>query len=142
MITYVDTSTLLKLVVNEEGSEAAAAIWDSADALASVGLVVVESRAALASARRAGRLSSTEHQGAKRATAALIEELHLIGLTDDLITAGAELAETEGLRGYDAVHLAGAILVQATVLSSADDALCDAASSRGLHVANPLNAYR
>ena len=137
MITYVDTSTLLKLVVEEPGSDVAAVIWDAADALASVGLVVVEARAALAAAHRVGRLTDAQHRAAKKGAAALIEELNLIGVSDDLIGAAAELAEAEGLRGYDAVHLAGALLVEAEVLTSADAALCDAAGRRGLHVANP-----
>jgi predicted nucleic acid-binding protein len=138
VITYVDTSTLLKLVVEEAGSDAAAVIWDSADALASVGLVVVEARAALAAACRAGRLTAPEHQAAKQEVVTLIEGLHLVEVTDDLIAAAADLAEAENLRGYDAVHLAGALLVGAEILTSADDALCEAASAQGLHIANPL----
>lgn len=140
MITYVDTSTLLKLVVEEAGSDVAAVIWDSADALASVGLVVVEARAALAAAHRAGRLTDEQHQEAKQEVATLIEEVHLVEVTDDLITAAADLAEAESLRGYDAVHLAGALLVEVGILTSADGALCGAASGRGLHIANPLGA--
>ena len=58
MITYVDTSTLLKLVVEEPGSERASTIWTSADAVASVALIVVEVRAALAAARRGRRLTA------------------------------------------------------------------------------------
>jgi len=139
VITYVDTSTLLKLVVEEPGSDVAAVIWDSADVLASVGLVVVEARAALAAAHRAGRLTGDQHRESKSEAEALIEELHLVEVTDELITAAADLAEAESLRGYDAVHLAGALLVGAEVFTSADDALCDAASGQGLHVANPLD---
>jgi hypothetical protein len=139
VITYVDTSTLLKLVVEETGSDVAAVIWESADVLASVGLVVVEARAALAAALRAGRLIELQHREAKNEVATLIGELHLVEVTDDLITAAADLAEAESLRGYDAVHLAGALLVGAEVLTSADDELCDAASGQGLHVANPLD---
>lgn len=138
MITYVDTSILLKLVVEEAGSESAAVIWDSADVLAAVGLVVVEARAALAAASRGGRLSNSQHQEARREVVELIGDLHLVEVTDALIAAAADLAESEGLRGYDAVHLAGALLVDASILTSADDALCEAAGRHGLHVANPM----
>ena len=139
MIAYVDTSTLLKLVVEEAGSDAAAVVWDAADALASVGLVVVEARAALAAAHRAGRLTADQHREAKREAEALIEELHLVDVGEGLIAAAADLAEADGLRGDDAVHLVGALLVEAEILTSADGALCEAASGRGLHVANPLD---
>jgi uncharacterized protein len=140
VITYFDTSTLLKLVVEETGSDVAAVIWDSADVLASVGLVVVEARAALAAGHRAGRLTTDQHREAKRETEALIEALHLVDVGGGLIAAAADLVEAEGLRGYDAVHLAGALLIEAEILTSADGALCEAASARGLHIANPLDA--
>jgi uncharacterized protein len=136
VITYVDTSTLLELIVDEVGSERAELIWDTADSLASVRLVVVEARGALAAAVRAGRLTPAQHRTAKSEIAHLTGDIHLVEVTDELIVAAAELAETEGLRGYDAVHLAAALFVGATILTSADAALCDAARRRGLHVAN------
>jgi uncharacterized MnhB-related membrane protein len=40
-----------------------------------------------------------------------------------------------------AVHLAGALLIEAEILSSADGALCEAASGRGLHVAAEAGAF-
>lgn len=138
MITYVDTSTLLELVVEEEGSDSAAVIWDSADSLASARLVVVEARAALATAHRTGRLGDHQLVEAKQQVASLTDDLHLVEVTDDLVVTAADLAETEALRGYDAVHLAGALLVTASLLTSADEALRDAAGRRGMHVANPL----
>lgn len=139
MTTYVDTSTLLKLVVDEEGSDRAELIWEAADNLASARLIVVEARAALAAARRAGRLTVGQHRSARSEVDLLFRDLHLVEITDDLVADAADLAEHEGLRGYDAVHLSAALFVTASVLTSADDALCDAASRRGLYVANPLD---
>lgn len=138
MITYVDTSTLLKVLIDEEGSDRAELVWDAADALASVSLIVVEARAALAAATRGERLTARQHEQAKDELSALTGDLHLAAVTDDLIARAANLAEDEGLRGYDAVHLAAALLLGASVLTSADEALCDAAGRNGMHVANPL----
>jgi uncharacterized protein len=138
MITYVDTSTLLKLVIDEHGSDRAITIWTSGETVASVALIAVEARAALAAAARGGRLTAKQHEAAKSEVDALVGDLHIVESTEDLIAHAAELAEVEGLRGYDAVHLAAALLVGATVLSSADPDLCSAAERRGLHVANPL----
>ena len=139
MVTYVDTSTLLKLIVDEPGSDRAEVIWRSAHAVAAVVLIVVEARAALAAARRQARLTTHQHQAARSALHALIDELHLVEITEDLTNDAAQLAEAEGLRGYDAVHLAAARTIDATVLTSADTALCDAASRQGLHTSNPLS---
>ena len=138
MITYVDTSTLLKLVIDEEGSDRAGTIWTSADTVASVSLITVEARAALAAARRGRRLTAAQHADARAELDALLADLHIVEPTMELIADAADLADDEGLRGSDAVHLAAALLVGATILRSADTDLCIAAERRGLHVANPL----
>lgn len=137
MITYVDTSTLLKLLIDEEGSDRAGLVWDAADALVSVRLIIVEARAALASATRGGRLTTRQHEQARNELWALLGDIHLAEVTEDLISRAADLAEDEGLRGYDAVHLAAALHLGASVLTSADDALCEAAGRNGMYVANP-----
>lgn len=138
MITYVDTSTLIKLIVEEEGSDRAELIWQSADSVTSVSLVVVEARAALAAAARGNRLSTDQLRVAQAELAAFVDDLHLVEVTAELIEMAAELAETESLRGYDAVHLAAALFVGAAVLTSAERALCEAAERQGMHVADPL----
>jgi predicted nucleic acid-binding protein len=140
VITYVDTSTLLKLLIDEDGSDRAGLVWDAADTLASVTLIVVEARAALAAATRGARLTARQHTRAKHELSELVGDLHLAAVTDDLIARAANLADDEGLRGYDAVHLAAALHLGASVLTSADEALCDAAGRNGMHVANPLVA--
>jgi predicted nucleic acid-binding protein len=138
VLTYVDTSTLIKLIVDEEGSDRADLIWESADALASVALIEVEARATLAAAHRGGRLTTSQLRATRKNLGLLLSEVHLVDAIGPLVAQAADLAEAESLRGYDAVHLAAALSVQADVLTSADSALCDAAGRRGLHVANPL----
>ncbi len=140
MITYVDTSTLVKLLIEEEGSGSAALIWDTADALASVALITVEARSALASAQRQERLTEAQYERAKMELSALSDELAIVLVTEELILDAAELAEQDALRAYDAIHLAAALSVDANLLTSADAGLCSAAQKRGLHIANPLEA--
>lgn len=139
MITYVDTSSLLKLLVDEPGSDRVQKIWDTSDVVAAAALIVVEARAALAAAERGGCLRPADHRTAKAELAALVDELTVVEVTETLVANAADLAEDEGLRGYDAVHLASALTIDATVFSSADTDLCQAAGRRGLHVANPLD---
>lgn len=138
MITYVDTSTLIELIIEEAGSDRAEAVWHAADGVTSAALIIVEARAALAAAARGGRLSNRQHKDAKAELDRLVADLHLVRITEQLLHEAAELAEIEGLRGYDAVHLAAALTAGASVLTSADGALCEAAARRGLHIANPL----
>lgn len=140
MITYIDTSTLLKRLLAEDGSDEADVIWNAADVLTSAVTAVVEARAAIAAAQRGGRISGAELSDAKAELADLFEEVTFIEITDALIADASELAEAEALRGYDAIHLAAALAIGANVLTSSDAGLCDAAERRGIHVANPLDA--
>ncbi len=137
MITYVDTSVVVKLVIDEPGSRQSEAIWDNADALAASKLGYVAVRAALAAANRARRLVGVRHAQAVMAVDALWDQLSVLEVTDDLVVHAAELAERHRLRGYDAVHLGSALLVGAEIMASADRDLCRAAAEAGLHVANP-----
>jgi predicted nucleic acid-binding protein len=70
----------------------------------------------------------------------------IIEITEEIISLGMSLAETKGLRGYDAVQLAAGCAVNALCLTSglsplifvsADNELNAAASSEGLLVENP-----
>lgn len=138
MIVYVDTSSLLKLLIDEDGSDSVELIWDTAGVLASTALIAVEARAALAGAERISRITAAQHREAKDGLVALVDELSIVEVTEGLIAEAADLAEQEALRGYDAVHLSSALTIGANVITSADSALCYAAERRGLHVANPL----
>jgi uncharacterized protein len=57
-----------------------------------------------------------------------------IEVTSVLAQSAGDLAEIHGLRGYDAVHLAAAILISADVVVSADAELLAAAIASGLAV--------
>ena len=63
-IVYFDSSAFVKLVVEEEGSEVAATLWDGCDAAVSSRLAYPEVRAALAAAGRAHRLDPAEQRRA------------------------------------------------------------------------------
>ena len=129
----MDTSVLVKLVVDEPGSEAAAEVWDEADVVGAVRIGHVEVRAALAAARRAGRLTARQLGAAKNALSGLWSQLVVVEVTEALVLSAGDLAETAALRGYDAVHLAGALALGADVVATADRELADAASALGFH---------
>lgn len=113
MNTYFETSAIMKLVVVEEGSDEAGAVWDGSDLLITSRLSYAEARAALAAARRAKRLSEKELQGAKTALERRFQEIDLIELTSEVVRSAGDLAERHALRGYDAVHLASALTLDA-----------------------------
>jgi predicted nucleic acid-binding protein len=137
MITYVDTSTLVKLLIDEAGTADAARIWDEADLLVIARIGHVEARAALAAARRQGRIEAAVERAAVAGLADLWSQVAVVELDGRLMEAAGDLAAKHGLRGYDAVHLGAARVIGADVFASADRRLCEAAQAEGFHVASP-----
>lgn len=140
MITYVDTSTFVKVLLVEPGSGRAREIWGRARQLVSVLLITVEGHSALAAARRGRRLSDAQYERATDELDLRLRQVTLLDIGSMLVVRAAELAVAFGLRGYDAVHLASAELAGADVFTSADGDLCDAARRLNFHVANPMDA--
>lgn len=138
MIAYYDTSALLKLVIDEPGSEAATELWLTADQVVSSVLLYPEARAALALAGRLGRLSPAASSAARAEFEAVFADLALIAATSSILRRAGDLAETHALRGYDAVHLASieAVGDPETAMVTADQQLRAAALDRGLAAAN------
>jgi predicted nucleic acid-binding protein len=137
VIAYFDTSAIVPLLVVEGGSDAAGEIWDRADRLVTVRLAHVEARAALAQAVRMGRISPTQARFSARELDGLFTQLDLVDIDDGLVRHAGDLAESQGLRAYDAVHLAAANRVDDTdlVVVAGDRALLGAAEAVGMTVA-------
>jgi uncharacterized protein len=137
VIAYFDTSALVPLIVAELGSAAARELWDGASRVASVRLVYPEARAALAQARREGRLTARQLRPAVRALNDLYRQLDVVEVDETLAYHAGDLAEAHALRGYDAVHLAAAHWLEDAdlVLAAGDRALLAAASRLGLTTA-------
>ena len=138
VITYFDTSAVVPLLVDEAGTATAADLWDHADRLVSVALVRVEARAALARANRLGRISALQLHTAKAELEALLDQVDLVVVDEDLIAAAGDVAEVRTLRAYDALHLAAARRAddEDLVLVSGDGALLDAAAALGMATAS------
>ena len=141
MIGYLDTSALLKLLLlDEDGGDVVREIIAATDMTFTSRLSHPEARAALAAALRAGRLAADEHTEAKRDLDRAIASLRVVELHAPLARAAGHVAERFGLRAYDAVHVASALIVDEgdTVVVSWDRALSTAAREAGLGTAPPV----
>lgn len=138
MITYIDTSVLLKLLIEDEhGSEAAERVWLASDHVVCAEIGYVEARAALAAASRAGRLDGDALESVKIELERLWAQVDRVTMTAELLIAAGRIAERESLRGYDAVHLTAALEAGTTAMATADKQLLDAASRSGLDTIDP-----
>lgn len=124
---------------DEPGSELAAELWDRAESVVSSQLIYPEARAAAGAAHRGGRLTSATLRRAVDTIDGLCAELDVIGLDAALARTAGDIAEAQGLRGYDAVHLATALSVdaEAMLLATWDGDLARAAVAAGCSVAPP-----
>lgn len=115
MIVYLDASALVKRYVAEAGSGEVEALIDEARAIGTAVVSRAEVAAALAKAARVGLI--TRAAALKALDAFNVDWEHLIRLQfgEPLAARAAALAWEHGLRGYDAVHLATALVWRETL---------------------------
>lgn len=140
MITYFETSALVKVLLEEPGSDAAVVLWDHASSTATSVATHPEARSALARKAREGGLTGRALAVTTRELRSLTERMHMIPLSRPLALTAGDLAERHALRAYDAVHLASARAIESdeVILATWDAALARAARDIGLAVAGAL----
>ena len=126
---YLDTSALVKLAVREAHSDSLRELTRTLDVLATSALARTELRRAVT---RFGATARTAAEG-------LLEEVHLVPLTDPLLDqAGAlRVPEVPFLRSLDAIHLVSARLLPDVEVVTYDERMADAARAVGLAVVTP-----
>ncbi len=133
MTLYLDTSSLVKLYVTENGSEVVRQLVGDATVVATSVVAYAETRAALARLRREGVLTASKLTSAKREFEDQWPTYLTLDATDSLCRAAGEVAEKYSLRGFDSIHLASFAEVARragtddTRFSSFDDRLNQAA---------------
>jgi uncharacterized protein len=136
-IVYFDSSALVKLVVEEDGSDLAAILWDGCDAALSSRLAYPQVRAALAAAGRAHRLDPAEQSRAEVMWEDFWAATRAVELTETITAHAGQLASRHALRGADAVHLASLLAVGAaqTLFAVWDQHLRAGAEAAGIRLA-------
>ena len=149
-IYLLDSSAVVKRYVKETGTSWLSGLFNptNKNSLVLVRVAGVEVVSAITRKSRGGGLSSSQAALALlhfEAEFGSLARFSLIEVDATLISRAMELATRHGLRGYDAVQLAGALelfgVCQATgvlmSLVSADTTLNTAAVVEGLRVDNP-----
>ena len=134
MILYLDTSSLVKLYVQEPGSQQVQKLVAKAELVATSVVAYAEARAALARRRREGGLTPAEYRRARAALDADWPRILTLEVSEPVARRAGDLAERERLRGFDALHLASYLTVaeefpgEVVRFSAADKALTRAAA--------------
>ncbi len=139
-VAYFDSSALVKLILDETGSDLAAQLWNGCDAALSSRLAYPEVCAALAAAQRNHVLTASEARKASADWELFWGSMRPVELTADVERTSGELAASHQLRGADAVHLASALVLGVAKLTVAvwDKRLHAAAAAVGFAVAPAL----
>ena len=139
MIVYLDTSSLVKLYVEEAGSAIVRDVTQKASVIATSKIAYAEARAAFARKQRDDGFSIT-------ALKKIVEDLNrdwesyfIIEVTAGIISSAGDIAEKYLLRGFDSIHLASAVSLKGKIrgevyFSSADAKLNRAAGKEGIKV--------
>ncbi|MDP2935439.1 MAG: type II toxin-antitoxin system VapC family toxin [Dehalococcoidia bacterium] len=143
MILYLDTSSLVKLYLREEGSEVVRRLRDQAETLTTSWLAYTEARSVFARKHREGNLTRNELRQ-------LVHELEgdwagylALDVSSKLLLDAGNLTEKHVLRALDAIHLASALSLRdgprfpgrSLTFSAADGRLLAAARAEGLDCA-------
>ncbi|HIE11856.1 MAG TPA: PIN domain-containing protein [Desulfotomaculum sp.] len=115
MICYLDTSALVKLYVDENGSDAVRELVNKSLIVATCKVAYTEARAALARGFREGAL---EEKGYRLALSAFLHDWHSylsVEVSDSLMNLAGDLTEKHPLRGFDAIHAAAVLTLNQRV---------------------------
>lgn len=114
MIAYLDTSALVKLLINERES---APTWDAmrdAQRVFASRIIYPEGCAALAAAQRARRVRPSRQTRTRQWLDGFVADIQFVEPTQPLLWHAADLADHHVLTGADAIHLASALTVDPT----------------------------
>ena len=140
MILYADTSSIVKLYVEEERFQQTRDLTGGAGEITTSIIAYVEMRSALARKLRSNEIARLEYNQ-------VLEDFEhdwplytIIPVSQELASQAGNLAERHALRALDAIHLASATGLaertsEAVVFLSADAVLLTAAAQEGLATA-------
>jgi predicted nucleic acid-binding protein len=139
MIVYLDTSSLVKLYVDEIDSEKIRAIIEKATVISTSRIAYAEARSAFARKQREDDFSFNILRKFVHDINKDWESYFVIEVTDGLIRYAGDIAEEHLLRGFDSIHLASAISLKNKIrrevyFSSNDTRLNQAAMKEGIIV--------
>ena len=137
MIAYLDSSALVKLYIQEPGSSEVRALINEARIVATSRVACVEVRAGFARKLREGGLLQEEYSQVVENFKEDWEKYFVVEVSEDVARLGGRLVEKHPLRGFDAIHLASALLLKERAnlevsFSCFDKRLKNAARAEGL----------
>jgi predicted nucleic acid-binding protein len=114
VILFCDTSALIKLLIDEPGSDLIHQASQDADAIAACRITWAEAMATMARRQREDPVSADAIEQARRRLNQLWTFFSIVEVSQDLVETADRFADGFALRGYDSVQLAAAYTLQRT----------------------------
>jgi len=145
MVTYLDTSSLVKLYVEEEDSPKVENLVKSSQATATSLVAYAEARAAFARRFREKAFTAREYRRLIASFNNDWDNYLIVRVTIELVLLAGNLAEKHGLRGFDAIHLSSALTLRSElsspiIFSCSDRKLQKASQKEDLLIKNSTNS--
>ena len=139
MILYCDTSAIVKRYVREDHSVRVRRAWRDAMRVVTSEVAFAETLAAAARRRRLGDLTDRAHRKLRDRFSLDFRALVRVPISDELNRRIAHLVLSYSLRGFDAIHLSSALMIQEEVrtplvFACFDRDLAAAAQAAGLEL--------
>jgi uncharacterized protein len=141
-MNYLDTSALVKRFVEEKGSRRIEEIVSNGEPVATAKIAYAEVYAGLTRKKREGLLSARRYGVASRSFEQDWPTYVRVDLRDEVLVLARDLMERRPLRGFDAIHLASALILrkelgEPVVFVAADARLAQTAVAERLSTVNP-----
>jgi uncharacterized protein len=145
---FLETSALVKLYVYEPGTERLVqlAAADAGHRFAILSLARVEFRSAIRRKQRSGDIDGTEADALTESFRVHSEGMFLVQpFTDSLLDLASALIDAYPLRGFDAMQLAGYLMLRSVsgseepIFVCADQGLISAARDEGCPTLDPVS---
>ena len=117
MIIYLDTSALVKLYVEESGSQRVREEIEKVEVVATSRIAYVEARAGFSRKLCEGEFKKREYRQVVEDFERDWVNYFIMEVSEDVARLGGSLTEDHPLRGFDALHLASALILQNRVRS-------------------------
>ncbi len=134
MRVFFDSSAFAKRYISETGTDKVLAWCDQATEIGLSAIALPEIISAFCRLRREGEIDDIQYRQLKTLLLADIEDAAICDLTPAVLAQSITSLETTVLRGMDAIHIGGAVVLQADVFVSSDARQRDAAIKAGLRV--------
>lgn len=131
MISYLDTSALVKIYIREPGREIVAEAVKGSSGIVTAMVSYAEARATFARLLREEGLTEEEHTNVVEALNERWRTYEKPSITESLVRLAGDFAQRYALRGYDSIQLASALVCRSEYpdlrFLAFDDDLNDAA---------------